>query len=318
MDYGRPECLACQYPYKWGLAEKYNQSIFVLDMASDITPSMKMADLLERNPSLLGVFTRMGFTFGYGDATVADVCKAADTDPETFLLICRVYSREDYRPSPEELEKADLSVIVRYLSLSHSHYMNVALKDLAAGLGRMIVPCADETQTVIWKFFSDFKEELRKHFAYEEQLVFPMVGSPDADISEEDHSGVEETLDDLKSLVMNHLPSEADQQEAFKVLSAITSLQDDIRKHILLEEMLLEGHTEIVEDDNSLSSREKEILVCVAKGMINKEIADALNISVHTVISHRKNISHKTGIKTVAGLTVYALLNHLLDVNSVE
>lgn len=263
-------------------------------MASDITPSMKMADLLERNPSLLGVFTRMGFTFGYGDATVADVCKAADTDPETFLLICRVYSREDYRPSPEELEKADLSVIVRYLSLSHSHYMNVALKDLAAGLGRMIVPCADETQRVIWKFFSDFKEELRKHFAYEEQLVFPMVGSPDADISE------------------------ADQQEAFKVLSAITSLQDDIRKHILLEETLLEGHTEIVEDDNSLSSREKEILVCVAKGMINKEIADALNISVHTVISHRKNISHKTGIKTVAGLTVYALLNHLLDVNSVE
>ena len=121
-----------------------------------------------------------------------------------------------------------------------------------------------------------------------------MVGSPDADISE------------------------ADQQEAFKVLSAITSLQDDIRKHILLEETLLEGHTEIVEDDNSLSSREKEILVCVAKGMINKEIADALNISVHTVISHRKNISHKTGIKTVAGLTVYALLNHLLDVKSVE
>ena len=185
MDYGRPECLACQYPYKWGLAEKYNQSIFVLDMASDITPSMKMADLLERNPSLLGVFTRMGFTFGYGDATVADVCKAADTDPETFLLICRVYSQEDYRPSPEELEKADLSVIDRYLSLSHSHYMNVAMKDLAAGLGRMIVPCTDETQRVIWKFFSDFKEELRKHFAYEEQLVFPMVGSPDADISEE-------------------------------------------------------------------------------------------------------------------------------------
>ena len=67
-----------------------------------------------------------------------------------------------------------------------------------------------------------------------------------------------------------------------------------------------------------MSSREKEILVCVAKGMINKEIADALNISVHTVISHRKNISHKTGIKTVAGLTVYALLNGLIDINSVE
>lgn len=273
---------------------------------------------MERHPSLLGVFSRMGFTFGYGDATVADVCKEAETDPETFLLICRVYSQDDYRLSPEELGKADLTVIVRYLSLSHSHYMNVAMKDMAASLGRMIFPCADETQRVIWKFFSDFKEELQKHFSYEEQFVFPKVGSPDADVPDEDHSGVEETLEDLKSLVMNHLPADADQQEAYKVLSAITSLQDDIRKHMFLEETVLEGRPDKTQDDNSLSLREKEILVCVAKGMINKEIADMLNISVHTVISHRKNISHKTGIKTVAGLTVYALLNNLLDIKSIE
>ena len=52
--------------------------------------------------------------------------------------------------------------------------------------------------------------------------------------------------------------------------------------------------------------------------MLNKEIADQYNISIHTVISHRKNISRKTGIKTVAGLTVYALLNGLIDINTVE
>ncbi len=67
-----------------------------------------------------------------------------------------------------------------------------------------------------------------------------------------------------------------------------------------------------------LSVREKEILVCVAKGMLNKEIADKFNISIYTVITHRKNITHKTGIKTVAGLTVYALLNNLIDLNCVE
>ena len=273
---------------------------------------MKMAELLDRDPSLLGVFTRMGFTFGYGDATVEEVCKAADTDPETFLLICRVYSQDSYRPSREDLDKADLSVIVKYLSLSHTHYMDVAMKDLAASLGRMIVPCVDETQRVIWKFFTDFKEELRKHFASEEEFVFPYVGTPEAGISEEDHSGVEETLEDLKSLVMNHLPAEADQREAYKVLSAINSLQDDIRKHILLEETALEGRRGDEPEDNTLTAREKEILVCVAKGMINKEIADQLNISIHTVITHRKNITQKTGIKTVAGLTVYALLNNLL------
>ncbi|MCQ2146075.1 MAG: response regulator transcription factor [Bacteroidales bacterium] len=71
-------------------------------------------------------------------------------------------------------------------------------------------------------------------------------------------------------------------------------------------------------ESNDLSTREKEILVCVAKGMLNKEIADRFNLSIYTVITHRKNITRKTGIKTVAGLTVYALLNNLIDINSVE
>ena len=75
---------------------------------------------------------------------------------------------------------------------------------------------------------------------------------------------------------------------------------------------------EITEPEGpDLSVREKEILVCVAKGMLNKEIADYYNISIHTVITHRKNITRKTGIKTIAGLTVYALLNNLIDSGSV-
>ncbi len=66
-------------------------------------------------------------------------------------------------------------------------------------------------------------------------------------------------------------------------------------------------------DDVELSKRETDVLVAVAKGMMNKEIADLMNISIHTVISHRKNITRKTGIKSVSGLTVYALLNNLID-----
>ena len=66
-------------------------------------------------------------------------------------------------------------------------------------------------------------------------------------------------------------------------------------------------------DDVELSKREIDVLVAVAKGMMNKEIADQMNLSIHTVISHRKNITRKTGIKSVSGLTVYALLNNLID-----
>ena len=64
--------------------------------------------------------------------------------------------------------------------------------------------------------------------------------------------------------------------------------------------------------------REKEILVSVAQGLLNKEIADKHHISINTVITHRKNITRKTGIKTVPGLTVYAILNNLVDINSIE
>lgn len=71
-------------------------------------------------------------------------------------------------------------------------------------------------------------------------------------------------------------------------------------------------------DNCDLSSREKDVLIAVAKGKTNKEIADELNISIHTVMTHRKNITGKTGIKSISGLTVYALLNNLIkqeDVN---
>lgn len=68
-------------------------------------------------------------------------------------------------------------------------------------------------------------------------------------------------------------------------------------------------------DRYELTRRETDVLIEVAKGLTNKEIADKLDVSTYTIISHRKNIVAKTGIKSVAGLTVYALLNNLIDEN---
>ena len=74
-----------------------------------------------------------------------------------------------------------------------------------------------------------------------------------------------------------------------------------------------QSQTNPYSDSHELSERERDVLILVANGLANKEIADKLNISIHTVVSHRKNIAHKTGIKSVAGLTVYAMLNNMLD-----
>ena len=70
--------------------------------------------------------------------------------------------------------------------------------------------------------------------------------------------------------------------------------------------------------DTELTKREIEVLQMVTKGHSNKEIADRLFVSTHTVISHRKNISEKTGIKSASGLTMYAILKKIIDMNEID
>ncbi len=72
------------------------------------------------------------------------------------------------------------------------------------------------------------------------------------------------------------------------------------------------------ENSEDLSDREKDVLKKVALGKTNKEVANELFISTHTVISHRKNITRKLGIKTVSGLTVYAILNNLIKLDDIS
>ncbi|MFV0365661.1 MAG: response regulator transcription factor [Mangrovibacterium sp.] len=67
-----------------------------------------------------------------------------------------------------------------------------------------------------------------------------------------------------------------------------------------------------------LTQREIDVLKKIAIGLPNKEIAESLNISIHTVISHRKNITEKLNIKSISGLTVYAIMNKLLDISEIN
>ena len=84
---------------------------------------------------------------------------------------------------------------------------------------------------------------------------------------------------------------------------------------------IIRKHLELKDDDNineketSLTEREKDVLKLLVIGKSNKEIADELNISIHTVISHRKNITHKLGIKSTAAMAIYAVANNIIDLN---
>lgn len=102
-------------------------------------------------------------------------------------------------------------------------------------------------------------------------------------------------------------------ERLLKQYDAVIGITDDLQRIRYALNSLATVDRADDEAVDPLSDREKDVLICLAKGQKNNEIADALNISVHTVITHRKNIVKKTGIKSVAALTVYAILNNLID-----
>ena len=114
----------------------------------------------------------------------------------------------------------------------------------------------------------------------------------------------------LVGLVTSYIESQHQRQFA-----GVIELNDDFQRiKSTLNQVTNTLQTDSDDPDTApLSDREKDVLVCLSKGLKNNEIADQLNISVHTVITHRKNIVRKTGIKSVAALTVYAILNNLIE-----
>lgn len=91
----------------------------------------------------------------------------------------------------------------------------------------------------------------------------------------------------------------------------------DSEREIMEKLTRLLSFKEEKETSNLLSIREIEVLCCVAKGKVNKQIADELNVSIHTVISHRRNITKKLNIHTTSGLTVYAVMNKYISMDDI-
>lgn len=106
------------------------------------------------------------------------------------------------------------------------------------------------------------------------------------------------------------------EQNLLSEFDEIITINEKSDKLLNKIENLLNTHTKknSQTQQEALSDREIDVLKLLVGGKANKEIADLLNISIHTVISHRKNISQKTGIKSVAGLTIYAVVNNIISI----
>lgn len=96
------------------------------------------------------------------------------------------------------------------------------------------------------------------------------------------------------------------------------SIVEDIPSIAAKINNLLNTENSTEDGKDTLSQREKEIITLVVKGMTNKEIADKLFLSVHTVITHRRNIARKLEIHSATGLTIYAIVNQLVDLSEIK
>ncbi|MCR5004158.1 MAG: hemerythrin domain-containing protein [Bacteroidales bacterium] len=209
---------------------------------------MRLADLIDLNYHLLPILSRLGVSVSLSDHTVADACAKSDVDVATLLLVCNVYTFDDYVPSGAALSEGNPTDIIKYLHNSHSYYLEDAVIAMQEDICKLLEPCGEKQQAVIWKFFNDYKAELDNHFGYEEKVVFPYVASllrgedrKGFSIAqfEDNHSNISEALNDLKNIIMKYLPAECSDALRNRLLIAIYRLDIDLVKHTRIEDNIL-------------------------------------------------------------------------------
>lgn len=287
-----------------------------------------MADIVLADSRLLYVLPYFGIGLGFGEKTVRQVCADRDIPLPLFLLVCNLYSFDDYMPDPADLRQVPVEGIVGYLQTSHSDYLEVRMPRIIEAIMGLAHGNRLAEGNMLALFCEKYRQEVVAHFKYEEETVFPyirrLLDGRKADYSiseyERNHGDIDAALEDLKNIIIKYLPTGCPIEQSRPVLLELSMFEHDLRKHTKLEDTILiplverlDARTSGGRDGAELSEREKETLAALARGLSNKEIAEKLFISPHTVISHRKNIVRKTGIKTVQGLTLYALFNNLVS-----
>ena len=304
--------------------------------------SSKMNDLIREDASLLLTMTRFGLPLGFGEKTVREVCNEQKIDAPTFLAVVN-YIAGGFQAEILNPEAINISDLITYLRNAHNFFIDFKLPLIRRKLIEAIEDTVreDPYKKMILKFFDDYEQEVQKHMAYENDTVFPYVlrlcnGNKDPEyniaVFEQNHENIESKLSDLKNILVKYFPSQKPNFLLNEVLFDLADCELDLDRHTRVEDCLFvplteklekkyeESHPEVVatEKSESLTEREVEILTCVVKGLTNKEIAQQLFLSTHTVISHRRNITRKLEIHSTAGLTIYAIVNKLVSIEDIK
>ncbi len=308
----------------------------------------KMISLIRDNYDLLQMLGSFGISLGFGDKTVKEICENNNVDTYTFLAVVN-FTINGYGDFGAD-DKLSVPTLLRYLEACHAYFLDFQLPYIRRELQESL----DERESLaklILRFYDEYAHEIRRHMKYEQKTLFPYVeslieGHPinnyNVDTFSKHHSATDNKLRELKLLIIKYLPLDGlHNNQLTATLHDIYENEAWLRQHAMVEDDIfvpairrleqLNKQSDVTrnisdmvfkagtgQDPDALSDREKDVIISLVQGMSNKEIADHLFISVNTVITHRRNIARKLQIHSPAGLTIYAIVNGLVDISSVK
>lgn len=308
----------------------------------------KMISLIRDNYDLLQMLGSFGISLGFGDKTVQETCEDNHVDTYTFLAVVN-FTINGYGEFESD-DQISVPTLMHYLDASHAYFLDFQLPFIRRELVESLNE-DDSLARLIMRFYDEYAHEIRRHMMYEQKTLFPYVnslleGNPANDYNvmtfSKHHGATDKKLRELKLLIIKYLPQ--DGQHNNQLTATLHDIYDNeawLKQHAQVEDCIfvpairrLEQATKdnsitkninnIVyksradQNSDALSDREKDVIIALVQGMSNKEIADHLYISVNTVITHRRNIARKLQIHSPAGLTIYAIVNGLVDISSVK
>lgn len=308
--------------------------------------SDKMISLIRDNYNLLQSLGSFGISLGFGDKTVKQVCDDQNVDTNTFLAVVN-FTINGYREM-DDVSRLSVPTLLQYLKASHNYFLGFQLPFIR----KELVDALDENDNLarlILKLYDEYSRSVTQHMKYEEKTVFPYVesllaGKPMAnyaiDMYSKHHGQESSKLRELKSIIIKYFPGDCLRNNQLSAtLYDIYNNEEWLALHAEVEDKIFIPAIKYLEEKSrqsdvsakissmigknqegadALGEREKDVIVALVQGMSNKEIAEHLCISVNTVITHRRNIARKLQIHSPAGLTIYAIVNNLIDISAVK
>jgi regulator of cell morphogenesis and NO signaling len=308
------------------------------------TKEDKLFEMIYSDYQLLNIISRFGMNLGFGEKSIEEICEENNIDCNTFLAI--INFTKNNSENIWHLNEISLQTLCDYLKQSHSYYLDFLLPTIRRKLIEAIGALPEnEVASLILKFYDEYCLEVKKHLKTEDKEIFPYVeklirgeiipaNNYTEDITALHRRPLDQKLSELKKLIIKYFKSDNNNYLINSVLYDIFLLEEDLISHSKLETKLFleeikklenkykENPSLVInkktENDTLLSEREKDVIICIVKGLSNKAIAEKLFISINTVTTHRRNITKKLNIHSSAGLTIYAIMNKLVDIKEVK